>query len=107
MTSAFQKFHTIDELKLLVAPVAEKYGVRKIYLFGSVARGDHNESSDYDFCIESGKIEDYFKLAGFFRDLTDAIGSDIDLVDIDSLEPEFLKNIRSEGVVVYEEERAG
>jgi predicted nucleotidyltransferase len=100
------KIHTIDELKLLVAPVAERYGVAKIYLFGSVARGDHDENSDYDFCIELGKIEDYFKLAGFFRELMDAVGSDIDLVDMDSLDPEFLNNVRSEGVVVYEEERS-
>ena len=105
--SSAQKFHTIDELKLLVAPVAEKYGVAKVYLFGSVARGDCDINSDYDFCIESGKIEDYFKLAGFFRELTDAIGSDIDLVDIDSLDQEFLNNVKSEGVAVYEEKRTG
>jgi predicted nucleotidyltransferase len=35
-----KKIHSIDELKSLVAPVAEKYGAGKVYLFGSVARGD-------------------------------------------------------------------
>jgi predicted RNA-binding protein (virulence factor B family) len=32
---AAKKMHSIDELRFLVAPVAEKYGVGKVYLFGS------------------------------------------------------------------------
>jgi len=37
MSSAIHKRHTIDELRTLIAPVAERYGVGKVYLFGSVA----------------------------------------------------------------------
>ena len=85
-----------------MAPLAERYGVGRIYLFGSVARGDHNEDSDYDFCIELGKIRDLFVLSEFFQDLRDAVGSDIDLVDTGSVGAEFLNSIKSEGVVVYE-----
>jgi len=93
--------HTIEELRSIVAPIAERYGVGKVYLFGSVARGDHNEKSDYDFCIELGKIDSIFEMAGFFGDLKDAVGYDIDLVDTESVPPEFLKNIMNDGVVVY------
>jgi predicted nucleotidyltransferase len=93
--------HSIEELKLIVAPIAERYGVNKVYLFGSVARGDHNERSDYDFCIELGKIDSIFEMAGFFGDLKDAVGYDIDLVDTESVPPEFLKNIINDGVIVY------
>ncbi|MCL2607490.1 MAG: nucleotidyltransferase domain-containing protein [Methanomassiliicoccaceae archaeon] len=95
--------HTIEEIRLIVAPIAERYGVGKVYLFGSVARGDHNEKSDYDFCIELGKIKSIFKMAGFFGALKDAIGYDIDLVDTESVPPEFLKNIINDGIVVYGE----
>ena len=100
---SIQKRHTIDELRVIVAPVAKKYGVRKIYLFGSVARGDYNENSDYDFCIERGKIRGLLMFSEFFQDLRDAVGSDIDLVDTRYIGPEFLEVIMSEGVVVYEE----
>jgi predicted nucleotidyltransferase len=96
------RVHTIDELKLLVAPVAEKYGVAKVYLFGSVARGDHDENSDYDFCIESGKMRGLFMLSGFFRNLKNAVEKEIDIVDSESIEPEFLNLIMKEGVVLYE-----
>jgi hypothetical protein len=101
MSSATRKRHTIEELKRIVKPVAEKYGVEKIYLFGSVARGNDKWDSDYDFCIEKGKIRGLIKLSGFFQDLRDAVGYEIDLVTTRSLEPEFLNTVMTEGVVVY------
>ncbi|MCL2032249.1 MAG: nucleotidyltransferase domain-containing protein [Methanomassiliicoccaceae archaeon] len=103
MSPATKKRHSIDELRSIVTPVAERYGVGKVYLFGSVARGDYGESSDYDFCIELGKIRDLFVLSEFFLDLQDAVGSEIDLVDIKAANPDLLSSILSEGVVVYEE----
>lgn len=85
-----------------MAPVAERYGVGKVYLFGSVARGDYNENSDYDFCIELGSIRSIFVLSEFFQDLRDAVGGEIDLVDTKSVRSEFLRKIMEESVVVYE-----
>jgi len=102
MTSATKKVYSIDELKSIVAPVAEQYGVSKVYLFGSFARGDFNENSDYDFCIEGGRIRGLIALSGFFQDLRQAVGREIDLVDIRALDPDFLSVVMSEGVVVYE-----
>ena len=102
MSSAAKNRHSIEELISLVSPLAERYGVGKVYLFGSVARGDFDENSDYDFCIEMGKIRDLFVLSEFFQDLRDAIGSEIDLVDTKSIGKDMLNIIRSEGVVVYE-----
>ena len=101
MTASAGKIYTVDELRSIVAPVAEKYGVEKIYLFGSVARGDHNENSDYDFCIVKGKIRSIFTLSGFFQDLRDAVGREIDLVTTKSVPEEFLNSIMKEGVEIY------
>ena len=102
MSDATREIYSIDELKAIVAPVAESYGVAKVYLFGSVARGDYDEDSDYDFCIESGKIRDLIELSGFFQDLREAVGRDIDVVNTKYLNPNLLSTIRSEGVVIYE-----
>ncbi|MBQ3627041.1 MAG: nucleotidyltransferase domain-containing protein, partial [Synergistaceae bacterium] len=46
----------LEELKKIVAPIAEKRGVDKVYLFGSRARGDNRPDSDYDFIISRGKL---------------------------------------------------
>ena len=94
---------SIDELRRIVKPVAEKYGVDRIYLFGSMARGDYNESSDYDFCIESSKMRSLLELSGFFRELKEAIGSEIDVVEKEALKGEFLNAVMSEGVELYEQ----
>jgi len=101
MPSRVHKRLSVEELKAIVKPIAEEYGVEKVYLFGSMARGDHNKNSDYDFCIESGKIRGLFELSGFFQDLRDAIGHEIDLVDIEEINDEFLKTIINEGVELY------
>ena len=101
MDSAIHKRYTVEELRAIVKPVAEKYGVERIYLFGSVARGDHNENSDYDFCIESGKIRTLFVLAGFFQELREAVGYEIDVVEKEALEDEFLDTVMNEGVELY------
>jgi len=101
MYSATHKRHSIEELRSIVAPVAEKYGVDKVYLFGSIARGDYTKDSDYDFCIELGKIRDLFELSGFFQELREAVGCEIDLVDTKAVDDEFLTTIMSEGVIVY------
>ena len=34
------KIYTIDEITAAVKPIAEKYGIDKVWLFGSYARGE-------------------------------------------------------------------
>ena len=102
MSSAINKRHSVEELKTIVKPVAEKHGVDRIYLFGSVARGDHNEDSDYDFCIEKGRIRDMFAFAEFFQDMYDAVGHEIDILTTKTNNTELLDRIKTEWVVVYE-----
>lgn len=41
----------IEELKKKIAPIARQYGVKSVYLFGSMARGDAGPDSDYDFYV--------------------------------------------------------
>lgn len=61
---------TIDDIKAIVKPIAEKYGVEEVYLFGSYARGEATESSDLDFLVFGGdnfKLTKIFALAEEFR----------------------------------------
>jgi hypothetical protein len=102
MSSTAGKKLSIEELKAIVAPIAERYGVDKVYLFGSVARGDHNENSDYDFYIESDKIKSIFVLSEFFQDLRDAVGCEIDMISTKNIKPEFLNTIKKEGIIIFE-----
>ena len=45
---------TIADIKALVKPIAEKYNVDEIYLFGSYARNEADQNSDLDFLVLGG-----------------------------------------------------
>ena len=50
------KTYTIDEIKNIVTPIAEKYQIAQVYLFGSFARGDFDEQSDIDIRIDRKSV---------------------------------------------------
>ncbi len=72
---------SIAEISEIVSPIAEKYGVERVYLFGSRARGDNAEDSDYDFIIEPGSIHNIMELFAFMNDLEDALGNSVDIIE--------------------------
>ena len=58
---------------------AMKYGIQKIGLFGSVARGEHQEGSDVDVCFE-GNAMGLFALARLKGELEALLGVSVDLL---------------------------
>ena len=49
--------YAVDEIARIVRPIAQRYGLRAVYLFGSYARGAATEDSDIDLLIDTtGKI---------------------------------------------------
>ena len=94
--------YTIEELRRIVEPIAESYEMRQVYLFGSRARGDNREDSDYDFCVVTSDDCDLFELGGFFADLRDALGVEIDLVCQESLRDDFSREVLRDRRLLYE-----
>ena len=94
----------IANLKEMIRPIAKKYGVESVYLFGSRARGDYRADSDFDFYIKKGKIRGYFALGGFFEELKEAVQAEIDLVsqDEEELDAYLREAIRKDGMLLYE-----
>lgn len=45
--------YTIDQIKAIVTPIAEKYHLPAIYLFGSYARGTATDGSDIDLLVDT------------------------------------------------------
>ena len=94
--------YTLQQLKDKVSDVAVRYGVQRICLFGSYARGDADSNSGVDLLIDKGKIKGLFALAGFLSDVEETLGLPVDLVTTDSLDAEFLQSTKSEEVLLYE-----
>ena len=93
---------TIEELSEIVGGIAAEYGMRRVYLFGSRARGDNRPDSDYDFCVLTDDGCTLFTLGGFFSDLKDALGAEIDVVCEDDIEGDFREEILRDRILLYE-----
>ena len=92
----------ISEIKETVNKRAKEFGAERIYLFGSYARGDANESSDIDLRIDKGRIKGGFALAGLLLALESDLGTTVDLVTTGSLSRDFLESIKGEEQLIYE-----
>jgi len=102
--------YTVDELKQRIAPIAEKYQLPAVYLFGSYARGDATDESDVDvlFSGRGSKIHG-FLVGALYDDLQTSLEKQLDLIDEAALEqpeakletPWFVENITRERVQIY------
>ena len=50
------KLEEIKALRPQIQEIAKKYGIKQIYIFGSVARGESVSQSDIDFLIEMQEV---------------------------------------------------
>ena len=80
--------YTIDEIKAIVTPIAIKYRLKAVFLFGSYARGTANENSDIDLLIDTKDtdLDTLFKLGAFYDELSQAFCKEIDLLTLASIE---------------------
>lgn len=100
--------YTIEEIRRKVIPIAKKYGVKKLSLFGSYARGDADEKSDVDFIFNkgNGKIRGMLSYFSFVHALEDELGCHVDLISEGISDKNFLAEIMKDEVLLYEEKTA-
>ena len=93
--------NSMAEIRDVVSRLAAQYGAKRVYLFGSYARGDMTSGSDIDLRIDKGTIRG-LEMAGLLVDLEDALGVPVDLIPTGSLDDSFLAAIRDDEVLLYE-----
>ncbi|MBI3272464.1 MAG: nucleotidyltransferase family protein, partial [Planctomycetes bacterium] len=60
--------------------LAQRHGARNIRVFGSVARGEADDQSDYDFLVDLEPGRSLFDLGGLLTELSDLLGRPVDVV---------------------------
>ena len=96
MTEFGIKSKVLDDIKAL----AQHYGVRRVVLFGSRARGDYKQRSDIDLAFSGG---DRLRFPLAVDEETSTLLM-YDIVDLDKpIDEELRSSIECEGKVLYEE----
>lgn len=95
--------YTISELGELIAPIARKHGVKRISVFGSVAKGTANFASDVDLCIDAGEIKGLLELIAFRLEAEEVLHTSVDVITTASDDKEFLEKIKPDEVTIYEQ----
>ncbi|MCD7981126.1 MAG: nucleotidyltransferase domain-containing protein [Clostridiales bacterium] len=90
--------YTIEEIAGRTIPVARKYHLPAVYLFGSYANGNATEVSDVDLIVDTTgtSVKSLFTLGALYHDLEIVLEKKIDVITVQSLKqnPQMISDIR-------------
>ncbi len=96
----------VEKLKEQIIPVLRPY-VKRISVFGSFARSEETSESDIDLLVELKASGDRpalgLKWFGLERELSEALGHEVELVTDTSLSPYLRAQIQKSLITLYEE----
>lgn len=81
-----------------IVRVATRYGARNVRVFGSVARGAADETSDIDFLVEMAPGRSLLDMGGLLMELRELLQRDVDVVSERGLRREIRERVLREAV---------
>lgn len=90
---------TLQELRARrdeILELAQRYGATNVRVFGSVARGEATPDSDVDLLVNFREGTSLFELSGFWQDLQELLGRDVNLLSENGLKERFRKRIEGD-----------
>ena len=102
--------YAIDEIGTIASPIVRRFGMRRMRLFGSYARGEATPDSDPDFRADPGEPCDFMRYFGMISALEDAFGINIYVISVylivdNYLDKKFLKQNSNDEVLVMHSNR--
>jgi predicted nucleotidyltransferase len=96
----------VQDIRTIAFPACRAFNVRRLDVFGSIARGSATSSSDVDLLVEfadptRSPAKRFF---GLLHQLEDSLGCEVDLLTLDSLRnPYFKSQVLREKIPIYED----
>jgi predicted nucleotidyltransferase len=79
-------------------PLLKRYRVKRLRVFGSVARDEATAKSDVDLIVDYEVKPGLLDFIALKQDLSEALGVEVDLATPESLRPEFKDDILAEAI---------
>lgn len=95
----------LKDISEIASPACSEFGVKRLEVFGSVARGEFTDSSDVDLLVEFNEPDrsPAKRFFGFLHHLEDELHCTVDLLTAAGLRnPYFKKRVEQEKVTIYE-----
>lgn len=97
----------LEDLRKKILPILLPWGIKKVAIFGSVARHEETPESDIDILVELKPREERptlgLKWFGLEEDLSKALGRRVDLVTEEDLSPYIRSYVEKDKIIIYEE----
>ena len=100
---------SLDLISTLILPVAKKYKLKRVYLFGSYSRGEASDESDIDLLLEGADFNTMYDFIDAKQDFEHALGKHVDLVLQESIEKDnsrsgkrFKEHVERDRVLIYD-----
>ncbi len=98
------RIEEIKRVKNQLYQIAARHGISKIYVFGSVARGESQDVSDVDFLVEMDENFSALGVGTFQYEAQQLLGIHIDVIPTFALagveDKRFVSAVRSDAVAI-------
>ena len=84
-----------------ILALAAKHGASNVRIFGSVARGEDDESSDVDVLVKMNEDRSLLDMGELLMDLRDLLGCKVDVIsEHKDMRPHFRESVLRDAVTV-------
>ena len=94
----------LDKISEKIKPVAQKFNLTYVWIFGSFVRKKQKPDSDIDVLVKTEDVAEGFKIVEVKFALEEALGREVDIVTTGSIEGSLLEGEDLEEVLVYSQE---
>lgn len=94
----------LEKIKEKIKPVAKKYNLAYVWIFGSYAKKKQKKDSDVDIIVRTEDVIGGFKIVEVKFALEEALEKQVDIITTGSIKGSLLENENLEEVLVYSEE---
>lgn len=91
----------LEKITEKIKPVAQKYNLTYVWIFGSYAKKKQTKNSDIDILVKTEDVAEGFKIVEVKFALEEVLEKNVDIVTTGSIEGSLLEGEDLEEILVY------